>query len=43
MAYIRHHYEPNNNIELLRMQQRAEAYQIIDNTLYKISAPSFAA
>jgi hypothetical protein len=26
MAYLHHHYESENNIELLRMQQRAKAY-----------------
>jgi hypothetical protein len=37
MAYLHHHYEPDNNVELLRMPQRAKAYQIIGNTLYKTS------
>jgi hypothetical protein len=37
MTYLHHHYEPDNNIELLRMPQRAKAYQIIGNTLYKTS------
>jgi hypothetical protein len=37
MAYLRHHYELNNNIELTRMQQRAKAYQIIRDELYKTS------
>jgi hypothetical protein len=32
-----HHYEPNNNTELLRMQQRAKAYQVIEDELYKTS------
>jgi hypothetical protein len=31
MAYLRHHYELDNNIELLRMQQRAKAYQVIED------------
>jgi hypothetical protein len=37
MAYLCHHYEPNNNTELTRMQQRAKAYQIIEDELYKTS------
>jgi hypothetical protein len=37
MTYLRHHYEPDNKIELLRMQQRAKAYQVIGNELYKAS------
>jgi ribonuclease HI len=37
MAYLRHHYEPENNIELLRIKQKARAYQVIDNNLYKTS------
>jgi hypothetical protein len=42
MAYLRHYYEPDNNTEHIIMQQRAKAYQIIDNDLYKtfISGPS---
>jgi hypothetical protein len=35
MAYIRHHYEPDNNTLLLRMQQRVKAYQVIGDELYK--------
>jgi hypothetical protein len=31
MAYLRHHYESDNNIELLRMQQRANACQVIED------------
>jgi hypothetical protein len=31
MAYLRHHYESGNNIELLRMQQRAKAYLVIED------------
>jgi hypothetical protein len=27
MAYLYHHYQPDNNTELLRMQQRVKAYQ----------------
>jgi hypothetical protein len=37
MAYLHHHYKPDNNIELLRMQQRAKAYQFIGDELYKTS------
>jgi hypothetical protein len=37
MAYLRHHYEPDNNTELTRMQQRAKAYQVIGDELYKTS------
>jgi ribonuclease HI len=37
MAYLRHHYELDNTIELTRMQQRAKAYQIIREELYKTS------
>jgi hypothetical protein len=35
MAYLHHHYEPNNNTELIKMQQRVKAYQIIGDELYK--------
>jgi hypothetical protein len=37
MTYLCHHYEPDNNTELLRMQQRATAYQVIGDELYKTS------
>jgi hypothetical protein len=37
MAYLRHHYELDNNTELLRMQQRTKAYQVIGDELYKTS------
>jgi hypothetical protein len=37
MTYLHHHYEPDNNTELTRMQQRAKAYQIIGVELYKTS------
>jgi hypothetical protein len=45
MAYLHHYYEPNTTVEQIRMQQRAQAYQIVDNDLYKvsISGPSFTA
>jgi hypothetical protein len=35
MAYLHHHYESDNNTELIRMQQRAKAYQVIRDELYK--------
>jgi hypothetical protein len=35
MAYLHHHCEPDNNIELLRMQQRVKAYKVIGDELYK--------
>jgi hypothetical protein len=35
IAYLCHHYEPNSEAELIRMQQRAKAYQIIGDDLYK--------
>jgi hypothetical protein len=37
MAYLHHYYEPNTTVVQIRMQQRARAYQIVDNELYKIS------
>jgi hypothetical protein len=37
MPYLHHHYEPDNNTELIRMQQRAKTYQVIGDELYKIS------
>jgi hypothetical protein len=37
MAYLYHYYEPDNTIEHVRMQQRAKAYQVINNDLYKTS------
>jgi hypothetical protein len=37
MAYLCHYYEPDTTIEQIRMQQRARAYQIVDNDMYKIS------
>jgi hypothetical protein len=37
MAYLHHHYEPDNNTELLRMLQRANNYLIIRDELYKTS------
>jgi hypothetical protein len=37
MAYLHHHYESDNNTELIRMQQRAKAYQVIRDELYKTS------
>jgi sulfur relay (sulfurtransferase) DsrC/TusE family protein len=35
IAYLRHYYELDNTTEHIRMQQRAKAYQIINNKLYK--------
>jgi hypothetical protein len=35
MAYLHHHYELDKNIQLIRMQHRAKAYQIIGDELYK--------
>jgi hypothetical protein len=35
MAYLCHHYEPDNNTELLRLQQGAKAYQAIGDEIYK--------
>jgi hypothetical protein len=37
LAYLRHHYEPDNSTELTRMQQRGKAYQVIGDELYKMS------
>jgi hypothetical protein len=37
MAYLRHHYEPDSSTDLTRMQQRAKAYKIIEDDLYKAS------
>jgi hypothetical protein len=37
MAYLRCHYEPDSGAELIRMQQRAKAYQTIGDDLYKTS------
>jgi hypothetical protein len=37
MAYLHHHYEPDSGAELIRMQQRAKAYQTIGDNLYKTS------
>jgi hypothetical protein len=38
MAYIHHYYEPDSKVEQTRLQQRALAYQIVNNDLYKTSA-----
>jgi hypothetical protein len=40
MAYLHNYYEPDNNTELVRMQQREKAYQITNNELYKTSVSS---
>jgi hypothetical protein len=37
MAYLLHYYEPDTIVEQIRMQQRARAYQIVGNDLYKVS------
>jgi hypothetical protein len=37
MAYLHHHYELDNNTELIKIQQRAKAYQVIRDELYKTS------
>jgi hypothetical protein len=37
MTYLRHHYEPDSSTELIRIQHRAKAYQIIRDELYKTS------
>jgi hypothetical protein len=44
MAYLHNYYEPDNAMVKTRMQQRAQAYQIVGNDLYKISVsgPLFA-
>ena len=35
MAYIRGHYEPENEVDEVRMKRRSRNYKIIDNQLYK--------
>jgi hypothetical protein len=35
MTYLQNHYEPDNNAELIKTQQRVKAYQIIGEELYK--------
>jgi hypothetical protein len=35
MTYLHHHYESDSNTELIRMQQRLKAYQVIGDELYK--------
>jgi hypothetical protein len=37
MTYLHHYYEPDTTVEQIRMQQRARAYQIVGNDLYKVS------
>jgi hypothetical protein len=37
MQYLRHHYEPDNNTDLIRMQESVKAYKIIRDDLYKTS------
>jgi hypothetical protein len=36
-AYLRNHYEPDSRAEMIRIQQRVKAYQIIEEELYKTS------
>jgi hypothetical protein len=37
MAYLHHHYKPDSEAELIRMQKRLKPYQIIRDDLYKTS------
>jgi hypothetical protein len=37
MTYLCHQYESDNSTKLTRMQQRAKAYQIIEDEVYKTS------
>jgi hypothetical protein len=37
MAYLHNHYEPDSRAEMIRMQHRAKAQQIIREVLYKTS------
>jgi hypothetical protein len=37
MAYLCHHYEPENNIEFLRMQHRVKEFQVLGDELYQTS------
>jgi hypothetical protein len=37
MAYLHNHYKKDNIIEMIRMQHRAKACQIIGEVLYKTS------
>jgi hypothetical protein len=37
IVYLHHYYEPDTTVEQIRMQQRARAYQIVGNDLYKVS------
>jgi hypothetical protein len=41
IAYLRGHYEPENEVNSIRMKQRTRNYKIINNQLYKqgICAP----
>jgi hypothetical protein len=43
MVYLCHYFDPDNNTGLIKMQQRAKAYQIINSNLHKtsVTAPSF--
>jgi hypothetical protein len=40
MAYLSHHYEPDNNIELIRMQQRAKVL-VIQDIRHRTTSPIF--
>jgi hypothetical protein len=35
MAYLRNHYEPENEVDGVKMKHRSRNYKIIDNQLYK--------
>jgi hypothetical protein len=35
MAYLREHYEPDGEVNDIRMKQRTRNYKIINNQLYK--------
>jgi hypothetical protein len=37
IVYLHHYYKPDTTVEQIRMQQRARAYQIVGNDLYKVS------
>jgi hypothetical protein len=37
MEYLHNYYEPDAVVEQTRLQQRTQAYQIVDNDLHKIS------
>jgi hypothetical protein len=35
MTYLHNHYEPDSKAEMIRMQQRAKAYQVIGKSYIK--------